>query len=244
MTAAVMYLRVSGDGQISGDGFPRQREACEKYAAANDIELVAEYRDEGITGKMEMENREGLSTCIAAVREQGITLVIVEDSTRLARDLIVAEVLIREFQKSNVRVISASGGIDLTEGDDTNPTAKLIRQILAAVSEFERCCITLKLRGARERIKTHGRSPGAKNYSPDPILNKRAEGKKPFGHYPGENATLEYILRMRTSHYRTDSIAKVLNNEGYWSRSSKPWSGSTIRKILKNEASRADNNPR
>lgn len=237
MTAAVMYLRVSGDGQISGDGFPRQREACEKYAAANDIELVAEYRDEGITGKMEMENREGLSTCIAAVREQSIGLVIVEDSTRLARDLIVAEVLIREFQKSNVRVISASGGIDLTEGDDTNPTAKLIRQILAAVSEFERCCINLKLRGARERIKAHGRSPGAKNYSPDPILNKRAEGKKPFGHYPNESATLSTIKSL-SGRITSEAIATRLNMTAQFARSGKPWSGSTIRKILKNEASR------
>ena len=76
--------------------------------------------------------------------------MIVESSDRLARDMIVAEVIIREFQKIGVKVISASGGVDLTEGNDANPTAKLIRRILAAVAEFDRCVIVLKLRGARD----------------------------------------------------------------------------------------------
>ena len=45
---AVSYLRVSGKGQIEGDGFPRQRAAIEAYAKANNIDIVAECRDEGL----------------------------------------------------------------------------------------------------------------------------------------------------------------------------------------------------
>jgi hypothetical protein len=49
----------------------------------------------------------------------------------------VSEIILAEFRKTGVKVISADGGIDLTLGND-DPTGKLVRQILAAVSEFIR----------------------------------------------------------------------------------------------------------
>ena len=54
------YLRVSGASQVEGDGFPRQREAIERFAAANDLKLEEEFRDEGVSGTNELEDREGL----------------------------------------------------------------------------------------------------------------------------------------------------------------------------------------
>ena len=246
MTVAVSYLRVSGDSQIAGDGFPRQRGSILKYASTHEIEIVEEFCEEGVTGKMELEGRAALSSCLQYIREHEITLVIVESSDRLARDMIVAEVLIREFQKINVRVISASGGIDLTAGDDSNPTAKLIRQILAAVSEFDRCVINLKLKGARARIKEHGRLPGQKNYSPNPVLNSNAEGRKPFGQKPGEEITLARMDAMRNNGMRYEQIAELLNDEGVPTRMAQKypergikWTATTIQKILTRKPNKA-----
>lgn len=211
-----MYLRVSGESQVQGDGLPRQREACLRYGAANAVEIVGEFSDEGITGKMELENREGLSACINAVRLQGIKLVIVESSDRLARDLIVAEVCIREFQRIGVRIVSASGGVDLTAGDDQNPTAKLVRQILSAVAEFDRCVVVLKLKGARQRMKQE---------------LGRCEGRKPFGALPGEPETLARMKELAVLHIPRD-VAAALNQEGSRARSGRPWHPSTVAKIL------------
>lgn len=219
---AVSYLRVSSEGQISGDGFPRQREKIQSYAAANSITLLEEFRDEGVTGKMELEGREGLSACLEYVRSKEVKVVLIEDSTRLARDMIVAEVVIREFQKIGVRVISASGGVDLTEGDDANPTAKLIRQILAAVSEFERCCITLKLRGARERKRK---------------ATGRCEGSKPYGTLEGEADWLQQMRGLRVvDGLSCDKIAALLNDKGVPARRGGKWLGCTVNRILKREA--------
>ena len=53
-TKAVAYLRVSGKGQIDGDGFPRQSETASKYAERNSLEIVDEYKDEGISGTSEL----------------------------------------------------------------------------------------------------------------------------------------------------------------------------------------------
>lgn len=215
---AAIYLRVSGESQIQGDGLPRQREKCRQYAEANGIRIVAEFSDQGVTGKMELENREGLSACIHAVREQGIKLVIVESSDRLARDLIVAEVCIREFQKIGVQVISANGGVDLTAGDDSNPTAKLVRQILSAVAEFDRCVIVLKLKGARDRIRAR---------------DGKCEGRPVYGAKPGEAEILATMRRLRTVERMTYSqIADYLNLACIPTRTGRAWCLQSIGKIL------------
>jgi DNA invertase Pin-like site-specific DNA recombinase len=217
---SVSYLRCSGENQIQGDTWDRQISVIQKYASANDIEVAKQFRDEGITGKMELEGRGGLSACIEYVRETGIKIVLIEDSTRLARDMIVAEVVIREFQKIGVRVISASGGVDLTEGDDSNPTAKLIRQILAAVSEFERCCINLKLKGARERKRA---------------ATGRCEGVYPFGTKDGEADALQMMRSLRAAGQSCDRIAEALNSNGIPARRGGKWLGCTVNRILKRE---------
>jgi DNA invertase Pin-like site-specific DNA recombinase len=225
MTEAVSYLRVSSEGQISGDGFPRQREKIQSYATQNAISILEEFRDEGVTGKMELEGREGLSKCLEYVRVHEIKIVLIEDSTRLARDMIVSEVVIREFQKIGVHVISASGGVDLTEGDDSNPTAKLIRQILAAVSEFDRCCINIKLRVARERKRA---------------ATGKCEGRIRYGEKPGEDTVLHQMRSLKAAGLSCDRIADALNANGVPARGTKkktgPWLGCTIARILKREA--------
>src|SRR5215469_12520176 len=112
MIPACSYLRVSSWGAIDGDGFPRQRTAIQKYAEANGFEIVEEFRDEGVRGVTELRDRNGLAACLAKCETDGIKIVLVEIADRLARDLIVSELIIREFQKLGVRVIAASGGVD------------------------------------------------------------------------------------------------------------------------------------
>lgn len=213
----VSYMRCSGDGQILGDTWERQREVILKFASANSHDLISEFRDEGVTGKMELENRAGLSACMQLIQANNIQLVLVESSDRLARDMIVAEVIVREFQKIGVRVVAASGGIDLTAGDDLNPTAKLIRQILAAIAEFDRCVTVLKLRGARERLRTK---------------NGKCEGRISFGKKPSEAQTLEQMIAWRATGATCQKIADDLNTCRYKSRSGKKWHRSSVAKIL------------
>ena len=51
---------------------------------------------------------------------------------RLARDLLVSEVLLAQFRDLGVRVVAADSGTDLTAADE-DPTRVLIRQVLGAV---------------------------------------------------------------------------------------------------------------
>ena len=220
-TQAYAYLRVSGTGQVDGDGFPRQREAIEKYARANGIEISQEYRDEGVSGTKDMDNRPGLAAMLDAVESNGVRLVLIERADRLARDLIVGEIILSQFRAAGVRVVSADGGVDLTVSDD-DPTRRLIRQILGAVSEYDKTVTVLKLRAARARIRQK---------------DGRCEGRKPFGSRPGEQETIARMKELRRkpkgeSRMGYHRIAQVLNGEGLATRTGKLWSAMTVQRIL------------
>jgi DNA invertase Pin-like site-specific DNA recombinase len=216
MTPAVLYMRCSGMGQVDGDTWDRQQDACRKYADAHEIEIVAEYRDEGLSGKTELEGRAGLAACLERVENNGVKLVLCESADRLARDSMIAELIVRQFQKAGVRVIA--GGVDLTAGDDSNPTAKLIRQILASVAEFDRCVTVLKLKAARDRMKAK---------------TGKCEGQKAFGHYPGEAVTLTIIQDLSRKRQTPTQIARRLNELAIPARLGGKWHGASIHKILR-----------
>jgi DNA invertase Pin-like site-specific DNA recombinase len=232
MILAVAYMRCSGRGQIDGDTWERQETAILAYAAAHDLEITSWFRDEGLTGTLELQHRPGLAACLDRVENNGVHVVLVEIADRLARDSMIAELIIRQFQKAKCQVISASGGVDLTAGDATNPTAKLVRQVLAAVAEFDRCVTVLKLQAAKERIRSNGRREGARNYSPDPKLNKRIAGRFPYGSKLEEAQTLQIIRELADKGLDYQQIAAFLNEHAMPSRYGKPWHKATIHKIL------------
>lgn len=224
-TAAVGYLRVSGKVQIEGDGFPRQREAVTRFAARNGYELLDEFRDEGVSGTKELSDRPGLAALIDRVESNGVKVVIVERADRLARDLIVSEVIVDQLTRAGARVLTADGA-DLTsaEGD---PTRTLIRQVLGAVAQFDKSVTVLKLRAARERIR---RREG------------RCEGRKPFGSRPAEAAALERIRQLRRKprgapRLSVAAIAAQLNAEAVPTRQGGPWRPSSVHAILRRIAS-------
>lgn len=216
------YLRVSSKGQIDGDGFERQRDKINLWAKANDATVEAEFREEGVSGKNDLDGRPAMIELLGAIAANGVRTVIVERADRFARDLVASELLLREFTRLGVRVFEAEGGNDLSAGDENNPTATLIRQILAAVSQFEKTSVVLKLRAARSRAR---REKG------------RCEGRKPFGEREGEAGTLALIRSMRRKpkggeRQSFSAIAEKLNSDGIPTRTGKPWHPEVIRRLL------------
>lgn len=223
MTDALAYMRCSSRGQVDGDTWDRQEAAINKYAAANDLVIVDWYRDEGISGTTELENRPGLAACLERIENNGVKVILVESSDRLARDAMVSELIVREAQKHGGTILTASG-VNLTDGGDSNPTAALIRGVLALIAEFDKRVIVLKLRAARDRQKAK---------------TGRCEGVKPFGHdpeRPEEAKTLREIIRLKEAGIMSVAIAEYLNQRGMGPREKNGvWRPSTLRKIINRE---------
>jgi DNA invertase Pin-like site-specific DNA recombinase len=138
MDKAFAYLRVSGKGQVKGDGFTRQQKSINNYAKANDIYIHRIYREKGISGTL--TNRPALAEMMVDLEKNGygVKSVIVEKLDRIARDLMVQETILQEFRENGVRLISAMEGSDLLDND---PTRILVRQILGAISEYEKAML-------------------------------------------------------------------------------------------------------
>ena len=213
---AFSYLRTSGKGQIGNDGFPRQRDSVNRHARANRMVIVQEFSDEAVSGTTDAMDRPGLTDLLVALKANGVRTVICESATRLARDLMISEIILGEFRKIGVRVISADGGIDLTSGND-DPSAKLIRQILGAVSEWEKCALVQKLRASRLRIRRAG---------------GRCEGKKPYGHTAEEAKVVDAILEYRKTGLSYVAIADKLNADQVKSRSGKSWHPTQVQRVI------------
>jgi DNA invertase Pin-like site-specific DNA recombinase len=217
----VSYLRVSGKGQVVGDGFPRQRCAITAFAAANGMVLVEEFRDEGVSGTLGLASRPGLSALLESVTETGITTVLVEKADRIARDLVESELLLRTFREQGLRIIEADGGNDLTSDAGTSPTAVLIRQVLGAIAEWEKSGLVAKLRAARDRVR---RERG------------RCEGPTRYGSQGAEAAGLQRLLEVATgpdgARRSLADIAAILNAEQVPTRTGRPWARSTVQALL------------
>lgn len=213
MTKAFAYLRVSGKGQVDGDGFERQLAAIKAYAKANDIAIVSVFREEGVSGTTELDNRPALDKLIKALAANGTRTVIIEKLDRLARDIIVQEMLIKELRKGGFTLISVEEP-DIMAHDASR---KLIRQIFGVIAEYEKDMIVSKLRSARRRIRER---------------EGRCEGRKPYGTRLGESSIIAKVRDWRTLGWAWDRIAIELNACGLPSRSGKPWRGSTVRTIL------------
>jgi DNA invertase Pin-like site-specific DNA recombinase len=210
---AFAYLRVSGKGQINGDGFPRQLHSIKHYAEQNGIRIVKTFCEEGVSGATELDNRPALLKLLEALAAEGTKLVLIEKLDRLARDLMLQESIIGDLRKRGFELVSVAEP-DLLQND---PTRILMRQIFGAIAQYDKAMIVSKLRGARQRAKAK---------------TGRCEGAKPFGYHDGEGAALERMKTLRTEGLSFEAIAAALTQEGFCTRFEGRWQARVISRIL------------
>jgi DNA invertase Pin-like site-specific DNA recombinase len=161
---AVAYLRTSSATNVGGDSEPRQREAIRSYAGRAGLEVTAEFRDPAVSGADPLDQRQGFTALLAWCTESGVRTIVVENASRFARDLIVQETGHALLKAQGFALIAADDPDAFTV--DT-PTARMVRQILGAVAEFEKANLVAKLRGARDRASAAAgrRIEGRKGYA-------------------------------------------------------------------------------
>ena len=210
---ALAYLRVSGKSQVGGDGFTRQLAAIKTYATTHDLKIVRVFKEEGISGTVENMNRPAWQELMATLHSNGVQNIVIEKLDRLARDLMVQETAIADLRKNGFTLISVAEP-DLMASD---PTRVLMRQLMGAVAQYDKSQIVAKLRGARMRRK---------------VEQGHCEGRKPFGHYAGEQTIVERMTALRLARLGYDRIAATLNKEALPTRTLRPWHGIVVNRIL------------
>jgi len=218
MTKAFAYVRVSGRGQVKGDGFPRQLKAIREYANAHGVRIVRIFREEGVSGAKDLEDRPAFVEMMEALHSNGVRIVLVEKLDRLARDLMVQESILHDLKCNGFDLVSALEP-DLCSDE---PSRKVMRQVMGAFHEYEKSMLVLKLRGSRQRKRAK---------------EGRCEGRKPYGYFEGEAEVIKRMKALRSTRMGFDRIAAQLSAEGISTRSGKPWHGVVVNRILTRNAS-------
>jgi DNA invertase Pin-like site-specific DNA recombinase len=182
---AIAYLRTSSAANVGNDkdSDRRQRGAIEAFARRAGYDLVAEFYEAAVSGADAVDARAGFAAMLKRIEGNGVRTIIVETASRFARDLMVQEVGHAKLRERGIDLIAADNPGSFI--DDT-PTAKLVRQVLGAISEFDKAMTVAKLRGARERKRRDvGKCEGRKSHAelnPDLVaLAKGLRRQKPKG---------------------------------------------------------------
>lgn len=154
-----LYARVSTSDQDCSQQLRDLRE----YAAARGWTVQGEYVDNGHSGAK--DTRPALNRLMAAARTRKIDAIITWKIDRWGRSMPHFVASVQELRSLGVRFIAVTQAIDT---DESNPAAKLMLNMLAAFSEFERELIVERTRAGLARARREGRIGGR----PALVLNR------------------------------------------------------------------------
>lgn len=202
MKQAIGYIRVSSDKQVKeGQGLEVQEKAIKKYCDENNINLVALFADEGISGAEDLEKRLGLGKALNLIKDgpEKIDMIIVQKWDRMARDTILLGYLEFELRKANCQIVATD------QEFKNDPMGRLMKDIIAAFASFEKKMINTRTSSGKKnkiekRLFTGGKIPlGYKIVNRDHL--EIDETKSPI---------VEFIFRSRLENYSLRQIANLI----------------------------------
>lgn len=111
-----IYVRLSNDDDQEMNSLLNQQEICHGFAEQHGYTIVGQSSDDNVSGMK--FNRRGLDELTAAVDADKIDAVIVKDLSRLGRHRTQTALFIDYLREHQVRVISATEGIDTFRDED------------------------------------------------------------------------------------------------------------------------------
>jgi site-specific DNA recombinase len=212
MTKAYAYLRTSADDGKEKAGLPVQRDACAAFAQKAGYEMVREFPNDGVTGKLPMHARPQGKLLIAALLGNGVKTVLCYDAKRIGRTQPAFWSFIGMCRDNGITVLDASG---------TNLCESVQGDIGGLMAEMDRDATVARLAAGKQQWRG----------------KRRVDGRWPYGQhsshdYDAEREVVTRITAMKAEGMSNLEIAKALNAEGQVTRTKKPFEARTITRIL------------
>lgn len=217
------YIRVSTERQVEGYSIEGQIIQIEQYCQFNGYELVDIYADRGISGKS--MNRPELQRMLNDAKNGKLDCVMVYKTNRLARNTSDLLTIVEELHRQNVEFFSLSERMEVK-----NSTGKLMLQILASFSEFERNTILENIYTGQYQRALEGYYQGNLPLG----YNNIPDNKKELMINQHEANIVKYIFESYAKGHGYRKIANALNHKGYVTKKGNPFSISAISYILSN----------
>jgi DNA invertase Pin-like site-specific DNA recombinase len=214
------YIIVSTDEQAQGGhSLGAQRAKLEQYASLYDLELVAIIEDAGFSAKT--MDRPGLKAALAALdagEAEGLLVCKLDRLTRSVRDL---SDLLEGYFGTRHALLSVAEKVDTSSA-----AGRMILNIMATVSQWEREVIGERTSAALQHKKANGEYLGA-----PPLGFKMVDGA--LSKVDEEQETLQRIRDLAATGLVLREIAAQLTAEGRKTKRGGDWHPQTVARILK-----------
>jgi len=157
-----LYLRVSSDEQRERESIKTQREFFEQYCELYGLEVTEIYADDGVSGTISLHERPEGTRLLEDARAEKFETLLVYRLDRLGRSLLVIVDAHDRLQVSGASLRSATEPIDTS-----NPSGRLIFQMLASFAEYERETIGERTQAGLRRAYRNGTHVGRIPYGYD-----------------------------------------------------------------------------
>ncbi len=145
----VAYVRTSSQTNVGEekDSEKRQLRTIKSYCKNNKMEMVSHFYDANVSGSVAMEARKHFTNAIAYCKENNITTIIVENSDRVARDLVIQETIFMKCKSLDIKIICCDNPTLFDTGN------QFIRQLYGAINQHHKDSIVGRLKTARDNKK-------------------------------------------------------------------------------------------
>src|SRR5215203_3510739 len=167
-----LYLRVSSDEQRERESIKTQREFFDQYCELYGLEVAETYADDGVSGTVPLHERPEGRRLLEDARAKKFETLLVYRLDRLGRSLLVIVDAHDRLQVAGASLRSATEPIDTS-----NPSGRLIFQMLASFAEYERETIGERTRAGLHRAYRNGTHVG----------------RIPYGYQVGEDGRLGVV---------------------------------------------------
>jgi site-specific DNA recombinase len=239
-STAVIYLRVSSDGQVNkahdpeGYSIPTQREGCLRHAERLGARVVDEFVELGRTATN--LRRPALQEMLAALPKLRPTYVIFYDLSRWAKEEQDAFWLLAEIKRHGAKLEST------LERIDDSPTGLLLYTIMAGVNAFRSRGDGEKVKGGLARKHETGGSMGPARIgylNVDEMVEGRRVASISIDPDRVDLVRLAFELAATGAHTITTLTEMLeelgLRTRGTYKRPSKPLSRSMVHRLLRDD---------
>lgn len=241
----VAYLRVSTTEQAKeGVSLAAQESRIRSWALGMEHTIVAIHTDDGVSGSVPPEDRDGYRDCLRDLRAGKAEGLVTTASDRLSRDVRNSLDLAEQFTRNGWALCSMRESLDTSTA-----MARMMFTIRAAISQYEREITGERTSEALAEVKGRDRLycrfvPWGKALGPKVRSDRNGAERWVYTLIPCEDEiqVAATIAHLRGEGKNSAQIAAHLNTAIHHPRSRQPWTARTVqgicRLMVKNGATR------